>query len=124
MSEYFLRVQVANPRSIKLSTIRAQLVMLQGVWFYQIATILFKDNPAWDPSTHGSVMMVPFFFVIWIMVVAFGSLMVFVAVAVYWQRGVNYQAVGREEEGWGGANGHSSGPRLVELEATTSPHRN
>ena len=28
------------------------------------------DNPAWDPTTHGAVMMVPFFFVMWVMFVA------------------------------------------------------
>ena len=37
-------LQVSNPRSIVLSTVRAQLVMLQGVWFYQIAAILFKGT--------------------------------------------------------------------------------
>jgi hypothetical protein len=116
--------EVAKPHSIVVSTVRAQLVMLQGLWFYQIAAILFKDNPAWDPTTHGSVMMVPFFFVMWTMVVAFGTLLLFVVVAVYRQRQPAYHAVGRDEEGWGGANGHSSLPRTVELEATTSPHRN
>ena len=31
------------------------------------------DNPAWDPTTHGAVMMVPFFFVMWVMFVALGT---------------------------------------------------
>ena len=38
----FLEIQY--PHSFPLSTVRAQLVMLQGVWFYQIAAILFKGN--------------------------------------------------------------------------------
>lgn len=38
----FLEIQ--HPHSFALSTVRAQLVMLQGAWFYQIAAILFKGR--------------------------------------------------------------------------------
>ena len=38
----FLEMQ--HPQSFALSTVRAQLVMLQGAWFYQIAAILFKGR--------------------------------------------------------------------------------
>ena len=34
--------EISRPQSVLLSTLRAQLVMLQGVWFCQIAQILFK----------------------------------------------------------------------------------
>jgi hypothetical protein len=34
--------EIQHPRNIILSTVRAQLVMLQGLWFCQIAAILFK----------------------------------------------------------------------------------
>lgn len=96
--------EIANPNSLLLTTVRAQLTLLQGLWFYQIAQILFRgkpacflsrlcaaaglkdagvvlrlhcccaDNPAWDPTTHGSVMMIPFFFVLWVLVVALTTL--------------------------------------------------
>ena len=34
--------EISNPHSMLLSTARAQLVLLQGFWFFQIAEILFK----------------------------------------------------------------------------------
>ena len=34
--------EISHPHSLMLSTARAQLVLLQGIWFYQIAQILFK----------------------------------------------------------------------------------
>ena len=34
--------EILQPHSVMLSTLRAQLVMLQGVWFCQIAQILFR----------------------------------------------------------------------------------
>lgn len=37
-------LEIKYPQSFLLSSIRAQLVLLQGIWFYQIAAILFKGN--------------------------------------------------------------------------------
>ena len=36
--------EVAQPQSLLLSSLRAQLTMLQGVWFCQIAQILFRRD--------------------------------------------------------------------------------
>ncbi len=37
-------LEIKHPQNFALSTVRAQLVMLQGAWFYQIAAILFKGE--------------------------------------------------------------------------------
>lgn len=38
-----------------------------------ILSSLFAENPAWNPDLHASVMMAPFFFVLWIMFVTLGT---------------------------------------------------
>lgn len=117
----FLEIQ--HPHSFALSTVRAQLVMLQGAWFYQIAAILFKDNPAWDPTAHASVMMVPFFFVMWIMLISFGTLILFVGASLFLRRTTaNYQQIGHSEEIWPPTNGHSQ-TLASELELNGVHHR-
>ena len=43
--------EISHPHSLMLSTARAQLVLLQGIWFYQIAQILFKGALPPPPCT-------------------------------------------------------------------------
>ena len=44
--------EVAHPHAVLLSTLRAQLVLLQGIWFVQIAEILYRGTPC--PEFPGS----------------------------------------------------------------------
>ena len=37
-------LEIAHPHSFLITTARAQLTMLQGLWFYQIASILFTGT--------------------------------------------------------------------------------
>jgi hypothetical protein len=72
--------------NILWATARPILVLQQGVWFIQVAHILFRDNLAWDPDYHGSGMMAPVVYVTWFMVVMFCSLLVFMAMKLYYQK--------------------------------------
>ena len=88
----------AHPQAVLLSTLRAQLVLLQGIWFVQIAEILYRGAPAglaaglcldslteltwlcaiadriaWDPEYMGSGMFVPVVFCVWVVVVLTGT---------------------------------------------------
>lgn len=38
------------PGSVVLTVLRGQLVLLQGIWFIQIAQILFRGEPLCCPS--------------------------------------------------------------------------
>ena len=44
LSSFICFLEIQFPHSFALTTIRAQLVLLQGIWFYQIAAILFKGR--------------------------------------------------------------------------------
>ncbi|EIE18466.1 hypothetical protein COCSUDRAFT_60132 [Coccomyxa subellipsoidea C-169] len=72
--------------SFVLTAARGQLVLLQGIWFIQIAEILFKDKPAWAPDYHASAMMVPVVFVMWLLIVLFASLAAHVALRILIRR--------------------------------------
>ncbi|CAK0738288.1 hypothetical protein CVIRNUC_001021 [Coccomyxa viridis] len=66
-----------------LPTLRAMLVMLQGIWFIQIAEILYTGKIAWDPGYHGSTMLVPVVFVAWLMAVTGLTLATYVVVRLF-----------------------------------------
>eukprot|EP00884_Botryococcus_braunii_P016911 jgi/Botrbrau1/3903/Bobra.0183s0124.1 len=91
--------EAAWPDSPLLPSGRALLLLLQGIWFCQIAEILFRDRMAWDPNYHGSVMMVPVVFVMWVMVAAFTALLAYLAMRYFWLGSTC---------GLGGAHGRSS----------------
>ncbi|BDA48314.1 Transmembrane protein 45B [Coccomyxa sp. Obi] len=74
------------PGSFVLTVLRGQLVLLQGIWFIQIAEILFKDKPAWAPDYHASAMMVPVVFVTWTLSVLFATLAAYVALRLLFRQ--------------------------------------
>lgn len=43
-SAFICFLEIQYPRSFLLSTVRSQLMLLQGLWFYQIASILFEGS--------------------------------------------------------------------------------
>lgn len=51
-SSFVCFLEIRHPQNFILSTVRAQLVMLQGIWFYQIAEILFKGELSRAPGVH------------------------------------------------------------------------
>ena len=42
-------LEIAAPSNFLLTTARAQFTLLQGLWFYQVAEILFKGKLQLDP---------------------------------------------------------------------------
>eukprot|EP00884_Botryococcus_braunii_P010593 jgi/Botrbrau1/19535/Bobra.0035s0029.1 len=64
--------------SILISTLKAQLVLLQGIWFCMIAKLLFEEHVLWDPRYHGSVMMMPVTFCVWVLIITFTTIVVYV----------------------------------------------
>ncbi|KAK9917098.1 hypothetical protein WJX75_000858 [Coccomyxa subellipsoidea] len=86
------------PQSALLGILRAQLVMLQGIWFMQIAKLLFEENPTWDPRYHGSVMMVPVLYCTCILCIIGATFGVFVLLRLWQYRVAKrpFRAQGRE----------------------------
>ncbi|KAK9803119.1 hypothetical protein WJX73_006959 [Symbiochloris irregularis] len=107
--------EIAQPCSVLMSTLRAQLVMLQGVWFCQIAQILFRPNAAWDPNYHGSGMFVPVVFCMWLLAVLFSTLLVFVAAKLWFRRKAQSRKAGRvSDEETITLNGHHKEIEMLE----------
>ncbi|CAL5223553.1 g6086 [Coccomyxa viridis] len=82
--------EIAAPGNVLLGLARAQLVMLQGVWFMQIAKLLFEDNVLWDPRYHGSIMMVPVLYCTCVLSIMAATFVLFVGLRL-WQHQVRKQ---------------------------------
>lgn len=73
-SAVVMLAEIRYPHNVLLTAARALLVGLQGIWFIQIAYILFRDLPQWDPHSMKGTMMVPALYCLDIMLLTLGLL--------------------------------------------------
>mmetsp|Transcript_10178 Transcript_10178/g.30607 ORF Transcript_10178/g.30607 Transcript_10178/m.30607 type:complete len:322 (+) Transcript_10178:368-1333(+) len=73
-SAIVMLAEIRYKNNVLLTAARAMLVGLQGIWFIQIAYILFRDKPQWDPHGMNGVMMIPTLYCLDIMLLTIGVL--------------------------------------------------
>lgn len=81
----FLEIWITN--NVLLSTMRPMLVLFQGTWFIQVGHIMFLGIPAWDPSDHAALNMVPVVFCVHIVCISVGFLTVFLVMQWLYDKG-------------------------------------
>lgn len=85
-SAVVMLAEIRYPHNVLLTAARVLLVGLQGIWFIQIAYILFRDLPQWDPHSMNGTMMVPALYCLDIMLLTLGLLAFYLGLRFALQR--------------------------------------
>lgn len=118
-SALVMLAEIRYPNNVLLTASRSMLVGLQGIWFIQIAYILFRNKPEWDPHSMNGTMMVPALYCLYIMLLTLGLLAVYLglrfALRHMYGETVRHQALSQHDLHVEGADwGRSGTPNEVD----------
>lgn len=113
-----IAVEAAAPRSLMVATVRPAVTVLQGVWWIQMAYMMFLSNPAFDPDEMGGVMMTPVILVTHMLWVAVGTLFLLLIMRFMYSKFLGREvafAPLKSTEGNGRLNDLEDGEGILEL---------
>lgn len=86
--------ETACPYNLFVASMRPMLTIVQGVWWIQMAYMMFMSYPAYDPDEMGGAMMTPVILVVHMLWVAIASIAVLLVMRFVYSRALGRDVVG------------------------------